>query len=76
MVAILDSKRKISFVTKNTSVNAGAKATDLAAILPRNEEVQINYSKFDLDDNRDTWLVCPHLSGSDRVSEYYWKVLL
>jgi hypothetical protein len=71
MVAILDSKRKTFFVTETTSVNAGAKATGLAAILPRNEAAQINYSKFDLDDNRHTWLVCPHLSRSDRVNEYY-----
>ena len=71
MVAIFDSKRKTSFVIENTSVNAGAKAIGLPALLPYVEEAHRNYSKFNLDDNRQTWLVCSHLSGSDKVYEYY-----
>jgi hypothetical protein len=71
MVAMLDSKGKSFFVTENTSVNAGATAIGLPVIAPCNEEAQINYSKFDLDDKRYTWFVCPHLTGSDRVYEYY-----
>jgi hypothetical protein len=71
MVAKLDSKRKTSFVIKNARVNAGAKVIGLPAILLHNKVAQRNYYKFDLDDNRQTWLVCPHLSGSDRVYEYY-----
>jgi hypothetical protein len=71
MVAVLDSKRKSFFVIENTNVKTGAKAISLHALSPCSEDAQINYSKFDLDDKRYTWLVCPHLAGSDRVYEYY-----
>lgn len=71
MGAILDSKGKSFFLAGNMNLIAGATAFGLPTILSCNEEAQINDSKYDLDDSRYTWLVCPHLSGSERVYEYY-----
>jgi hypothetical protein len=71
MGAKLDSKRKSFFVIENTNVKVGAAAISLHALTPCSEEAQINYSKFDLNDKRFTWLVCSHLAGSDRLYEYY-----
>jgi hypothetical protein len=71
MGATLDSKGKSFFLAENTSLIAGATAFGLPTISPCNEEAQINDSKYDLDDSRYTWLVCPHLTESERVYEYY-----
>jgi hypothetical protein len=71
MGAILDSKGKSFFLAGNTSLFAGAAALDLPTISPCNEEAQINDSIYDLDNSRYTWLVCPHLTGPEKVYEYY-----
>jgi hypothetical protein len=71
MGATLDSKGKSFFLAGNTNLIAGATALDLPTISPCNEEAQINDSIYDLDNSRYTWLVCPHLTESERVYEYY-----
>lgn len=71
MGATLDTNERAYFISDVGLKDAGATINGTPAFLLKNDPTAVNYVKLGIEPEKSKWLVCPHLSDSHSVFNYY-----